>query len=219
MHLALCLLAGAGWLHSGGAQEAAPTTFYHDVLPILQKSCQGCHRTNGIAPMSFETYEQTRPYAEAIKNTTQQKAMPPWFADSNIGKFSNDPSLTAEQIEILKAWADAKAPGGRAQDGPPPLKWSQNWSIPRPDLTLKMPDGVSLPAQGEIEYTYEIVPTHFSSDRWVQMAEILPSLRSNVHHAVVYIRPPDSNWLRHAPAGRPFTASSLSEEDDRRGAH
>jgi hypothetical protein len=222
MLLALGLLADAGWLSPKGAQETqkvAPPTFYRDVLPILQQSCQACHRMNGIAPMSFETYEQTRPYAEAIKNTIQEKGMPPWFADPNIGKFSNDPSLTAEQIAILKEWADARAPGGGPQDGPPPLKWSASWSIPRPDLILKMPQRIPLPAQGEIEYTYEIVPTHFSRDRWVQMEEILPSLRANVHHAVVYVRPPESNWLRHAPIGRPFTASSLSEEDDRRGAH
>jgi hypothetical protein len=51
------------------------------------------------------------------------------------------------------------------------------------------------------------------------MAEVLPGLRSNVHHAVVYIRPPDSNWLRRAPVGAPFTASSLSDPEDRRGAH
>jgi hypothetical protein len=220
--LRLSLLAVAGWLYPKGAQEtqkAAPPTFYRDVQPILQQSCQECHRTNGIAPMPFQTYEQTRPYAEAIKIATQQKAMPPWFADSNIGKFSNDPSLTVAQIAILNAWADAKAPSGEMEDGPPPLNWSASWSIRRPDLILKMPKGVPLPAQGELEYTYEIVPTNFSEDKWVQLVEILPSLRPNVHHAVVYIRPPDSNWLRHAPIGKPFTASSLSEADDHRGAH
>ena len=31
------------------------------------------------------------------------------------------------------------------------------------------------------------------------MSEIRPSIRANVHHAVVYVRPPGSNWLRHAP--------------------
>src|SRR5438445_8422018 len=95
----------------------------------------------------------------------------------------------------------------------------EGWSIPKPDLILKMPQPVLLPASGDIEYTYEIVPTHFAEDRWVQMAEVLPGLRSNVHHGVVYIRPPDSHWLWHAPVGVPFTASALSDPEDRRGAH
>src|SRR5213082_1693169 len=72
---------------------------------------------------------------------------------------------------------------------------------------------------GDVPYTYEVVPTGFAEDRWVQMSDVLPSLRSNVHHAVVYIRPPDSAWLRHAPVGVPFSASTLRDPDDRRGAH
>ena len=70
-----------------------------------------------------------------------------------------------------------------------------------------------------MEYTYEIVATHFAEDKWVQMAEVRPSSPAHVHHAVVYIRPPDSTWLRHAPVGAPFTASMLSDAEERRQAH
>jgi mono/diheme cytochrome c family protein len=205
-----------------GAQEARAKnvpTFYRDVLPILQQHCQVCHRAGGIAPMAFETCEQTRPFAGAIRHATQNKTMPPWFADPAVGRFSNDPSLTPEEIATLAAWAEATAPAGQAKGAPPPRRWAESWSIPNPDVILKMPQAVPLPASGDIEYTYEIVPTHFAEDRWVQMAEVLPGLRSNVHHAVVYIRPPDSNWLRHAPIGAPFTASTLADPEDRHGAH
>jgi hypothetical protein len=194
-------------------------TFYRDVLPILQERCQVCHRAGGIAPMRFETYEQTRPYAGAIAAAAQNKSMPPWFADPHIGHFSNDPSLSAGQIAAIAAWAAAGAPAGDAHDAPAPVRWAESWSIPQPDLILKMPKGVALPASGDVEYTYEIVPTRFKEDRWVQAVEILPLLRANVHHAVVYIRPPDSQWMRHAPVGVPFTASTLTDPEDRRGAH
>ena len=194
-------------------------TFYRDVLPILQGRCESCHRAGGIAPIAFESYERTRPYAEAIRRATQDKSMPPWFAVPGIGHFSNDPSLTPEQIATLAAWADAKAPEGDPHEAPPPRHWAESWSIPQPDVVVKMPQGVPIPARGDVEYTYEIVPTHFAEDRWVQMVEVLPSLRANVHHAVVYVRPPDSNWLRHAPVGVPFTAETLSDAEDRRGAH
>jgi mono/diheme cytochrome c family protein len=222
MLLAPFLMVAMGWPFSKAAQQprtAPPPTFYREVLPILRQSCQGCHRADGIAPLPFETYQQTRPYAEAIKAATQQKSMPPWFADPQIGKFSNDTSLSEAQIALLGTWADAKAPAGDAHDAPQGRDWSGGWSIRPPDLVLRMPQPVLLPANGEVEYTYEIVPTHFSEDRWVQAAEVLPSLRANVHHAVVYIRPPNSNWLHHAPVGVPFTSSNLAEEDDRRGAH
>jgi hypothetical protein len=84
---------------------------------------------------------------------------------------------------------------------------------------VQMSRPVTLPAQGDVEYTYEIVPTNFTQDKWVQVSEIRPSGREHVHHAVVYIRPPNSPWLRNAPIGTPFTASTLTDEQDRRGAH
>lgn len=210
------------WLSGSLAQDAPtarPPTFYRDVFPILEQHCQSCHRTGGIAPMPFETYEETRLFAGAIRRATQEKSMPPWFADSHVGQFSNDPSLRPAEIGALAAWAEARSPAGDTKDARPSRSWAEGWSIPKPDLVLKMTQAVTLPASGDIEYTYEIVPTNFKEDRWVQMAEVLPALRSNVHHAVVYVRPPDSNWLRRAPVGVPFTASTLTDPEDRRGAH
>jgi hypothetical protein len=193
--------------------------FYRDVLPILREHCEVCHRAGGIAPMSFEEYAGGRQFAEAIRVATQNRSMPPWFATAGIGRFRNDPSLTKEQIATLAAWAAAKAPAGDRNDAPPRHDWAEGWNIPQPDLVVKMSEPVRLPASGDIDYTYEIVPTHFAEDRWVQMSQVLPSSAANVHHAVVYVRPPDSHWLQHAPVGQPFTAASLTDPEDRRGAH
>jgi hypothetical protein len=209
-------------LHTPLVQNAPttnPPTFYRDVLPILERHCQGCHRSGGIAPMPFERYEETRPFAEAIRRATQEKSMPPWFADPNVGKFSNDPSLSPAEIATLAAWVAGKSPAGEAKNAPQPRQWAEGWSIPKPDLVLTMPQSVQIPVAGDIEYTYEIVPTNFKENRWVQMVEVLPSRRSNVHHAVVYVRPPESSWLGHAPVGVPFTASTLTDPEDRRGVH
>jgi hypothetical protein len=199
------------------ASESRPT-FYKDVLPILQDHCQVCHRAGGIAPMAFQTYEQTKPYAGAIRLSTQQRSMPPWFAEKSIGKFSNDPSLSDAQISLLAGWAEAQAPSGNPADAPLEKKWADRWTIPEPDLAIRMTEGVKIPADGEVDYTYEIVPTHFTEGRWARSSEILPGMPENVHHAVVYVRPPDSQWLRHAPIGKPFTASMLTTGEDRRDA-
>jgi hypothetical protein len=199
------------------AQQSAPT-FYGDVLPILQGHCQVCHRTGGIAPMAFETYEQTKRFAAAIRIAAQNRRMPPWFAERGIGKFSNDPSLSDGEIALLATWAEAVAPAGNAADAPAPRRWAERWTIPEPDLAVAMTEGVKIPADGEVDYTYEIVPTHFTEGQWVRASEILPGMAENVHHAVVYVRPPESRWLRHAPVGKPFTASDLRTEEERRDA-
>ena len=210
---------GGAALHSGSSQPPGPSpTFYKDVLPIVQQHCQTCHRAGEIAPMPLETYTQTAKYANAMKFMTSTKVMPPWFADPRYGHFSNDPSLTSEQIATIASWADAGAPAGDPKDAHRPRHWAQGWNIPEPDLVIQMPKPISLPAHGDVEYTYEIVPTGFTEDKWIQASEIRPSRRDHVHHAVVYVRPPSSKWLRNAPIGRPFTSEDMTSEQDLRDA-
>jgi hypothetical protein len=197
----------------------APVTFYKGVLPILQQHCQTCHRAGEIAPFPLVTLEQARAKATTIAVAVSEGRMPPWFADPCCGHFSNDPSLSPQEIGTLLSWAMNGAAEGNPHDAPTSPHWVEGWNIPQPDDVVEMPKPVSLPAQGDIEYTYEIVPTGFTEDKWIEMSEIRPSSRANVHHAVVYVRPPGSKWLAHAPVGVPFTASDLTDEQDRRDAH
>jgi hypothetical protein len=199
--------------------KSAPPTFYRDVLPILQNHCQVCHRTGEIGPMPLFTYAQTQPLARAIATDASQRKMPPWFADPTVGHFSNDPSLTNQEIATLVSWANFNGPAGNAGDTPPSRHWTQGWLIPHPDTVIKMPKPVSIPAHGDMDYTYEIVPTHFTEDKWVQFSEVRPTSRENVHHAVVYVRPPGSTWLLHAPIGVPFTGADMPGGQDRDDTH
>jgi hypothetical protein len=169
--------------------------------------------------MPFVTYNDVKPWAPSIKVAVESKSMPPWFADRRYGKFSNDPSLTPQQIATIAKWVDAGAPAGSPKEAPPPKHWPRSWNIPQPDKVVRMPQPVSIPASGDIEYTYEIVPTGFTQDTWVQMSEIRPSSPEYVHHAVVYIRPPGSTWLRGAAVGKPFVASDFSDPKLRAEAH
>ncbi len=222
---AALLLASRANPHPVSAKNAQTTlaqpapTFYKDVLPILQDHCQNCHRVGEVAPMPLETYEEARKWAHPIAHSVSTKMMPPWFADPHYGHFADDPSLTDQQIAAILAWVNAGSPAGDPHTAPPPKHWTQHWNIPQPDLAVKMPKPVQIPADGEIEYTYEIVPTHFAEDRWVQMSEFRPGSPAHVHHAVVYIRPPDSPWLRHAPVGEPFTAATLTDPEEKRQTH
>jgi hypothetical protein len=203
--------------HSVLAASSSPT-FYKNILPILQQHCQVCHRAGEIAPMSLVTFSQAHRYAAKMKQMTSEKMMPPWFADPRFGHFSNDNSLAPEQIATIASWADAGAPAGDPSDAPPPAHWTKGWNIPEPDLVIGMPKPVTIPARGDVQYTYEIVPTGFKEDKWVQASEIRPVSREHVHHAVVYIRPPSSKWLRNAPLGRPFSASDMTTDEDVREA-
>src|SRR5216117_2053013 len=128
----------AGVATASMSMRAAPAgsdrtaTFNRDVLPILQKNCQSCHRPGEIAPMSFLTYKDTRPWAKAIKAAVVSRQMPPWFADPAYGHFANDRTLSDSTIKTLVAWVDGGAMEGDAKDAPPPVKFPEGWSI-KPD--------------------------------------------------------------------------------------
>ena len=64
-----CLLLFSVGAFGQGDRETTGTkvTFHRDVLPILQARCQSCHRPGEIAPMSFLSYQTTRPWAKAMK--------------------------------------------------------------------------------------------------------------------------------------------------------
>jgi hypothetical protein len=190
---------------AGGAEP----TFHRDILPILQRRCQSCHRPGEIGPMPLVTFAQTRPWAKAIREAVLQRRMPPWFADRRHGTFANDPSLTAAEIETIDQWAKTGAASGDPAQAPPPLHWDTRWHIPSPDVILRAPQPVTIPARGELDYQYLIFPTPFAIDQWVKAVEIRPSDRSVVHHAVLYIREPGNEWLRTAPKGIWFTLAGL----------
>jgi hypothetical protein len=193
--------------------------FYRDVAPILERRCQSCHRAGEIAPFPLVTYQDTKPWAKLIAKSVEQKKMPPWFADPCCGRFLNDPSLTPDEVAKINEWVKAGAPAGDERDSPPARPWINGWNIAQPDVVIKMPVAVNLPQTGDVEYTYEIAPTNFSEGKWVRMSELRPGARDHVHHAVVYIRPPDSQWLRGAPVGVPFTASTLHDAHLMHEAH
>src|SRR4051812_32887558 len=185
------------------ASAQTPPTFYKDVLPILQNNCQTCHRPGEVAPMSLISYEDSRPWARSIKTKTQAKQMPPWFADPEVGLFSNERRLTANQIDTLAAWADAGAPAGNPKDAPPAKHFEDGWNI-KPDVIVEMPKAFELPATGTVNYKYIVVHTNFKEDMWVVAAEMRPGNPKVLHHGKVWVRPANSSWMKAAKPGEAY---------------
>jgi hypothetical protein len=179
-------------------------TFYKDVLPVMQNRCQECHRPGEAPPMSFLTYQEVRPWAKAIREAVITRKMPPWPADAHFGKFSNDRSLSREEIDTLVAWADGGAREGNPAEAPKPVPFANGWGIHKPDAVFEMPNEFSVPASGTIDYQYIVIPSGFTEDKWVRELEVRPGNRQLVHHIIAFIRPPGSKWLQDAKPGIPF---------------
>ena len=64
-----CVVAAvASSVESPGAEKTAPT-YHKDVVRILQKNCQDCHRPNQVAPFSLLTYDQARRRCDPTSRT------------------------------------------------------------------------------------------------------------------------------------------------------
>src|SRR6267378_2985459 len=136
----LLLMAATTFAKPAPVEESNPTvTFNKDVLPILRKNCQTCHRPGQIGPFSMLSYKETRPWAKAIKAAVASRTMPPWFADPRYGHFTNDRSLKQEDIETIVRWVDGGAAEGNFKDAPAPVQWpAAGWQI-EPDVTVELP--------------------------------------------------------------------------------
>ena len=177
--LALALLATPALAAAG---QAAPgeVTFTRDVAPILQRSCQSCHRPGSVAPMSLVTYEEVRPWARSIKQRTglrnRMGVMPPWFIEKDVGiqAFKDDISLSEEEIQAIGAWVDAGAPRGNPADMPPPRVFAGagEWDIGQPDLIVDSPP-VTMAAEAPDWWgALAPTPTGLEEDRYVAAVQV-----------------------------------------------
>src|SRR5688572_4277397 len=134
---------------TGSIAQNPSVTFNKDVLPVLQKNCQNCHRPGQIAPMSLLTYQEARPWARAMKAAVIGRTMPPWFADPKYGHFLNERRLTDSEIDVISKWADSGAPEGNVKDAPRPVQWPEDgWQI-KPDYIVDGPK-YDVPAKGVV---------------------------------------------------------------------
>jgi hypothetical protein len=187
--LALLITVAASPMKAGQAAPGQPqVTFAKDVAPIFQKNCQVCHRAGSIAPMSLLTYEEARPWARSIKQKVVLREMPPWFIDKNVGvqHFSNDVSLTDNEIATITRWVDAGAPQGNPADMPPPRQFpvAETWQIGQPDLIVTLPKDFMVKAKAPDQWPDILVDAGLTEDRYIQGVQIIPTKGYPVIHHI-----------------------------------
>ena len=161
--------------------QTGEITFHKDIVPILQRSCQNCHRIGGGGPMSLVTYDEVAPFAGLIEFKTGLRdragAMPPWYVEKNIGiqRFKNDTSLNDEEIAAISTWARSGTPEGDPADAPEPLVFDDSikWKAGTPDLVVKLGELTKLAGTADWWGEIEPVPTGMTEDRYVKSVEVI----------------------------------------------
>ena len=174
---------------------------FHDVAPVIETHCAGCHQPGEIGPMPLTSYTQARPWAKAIKQAVVQGTMPPWHADrASSERIAGSRLLKESDIRLLVDWADSGAPEGPPVSLKAPLV-REGWKLGKPDLVIRVP-GARIPASGTFEYTFLVTPVDLPADTWIGAAEWRVDQRAVVHHMNAFLRPPGSSFVADVEPGK-----------------
>jgi mono/diheme cytochrome c family protein len=173
-------------------------TWSGEVAAIFQEKCQECHRPNSIAPMSLLTYEEAKLFAPVIRFRVENRVMPPWHVNPQVGiqDFANDRGLSDEERAAILAWVDQGAPEGDASEAPAPLNFNDAlvWRLEdqmgsAPDLVVES-EPFDLDAVTQDKWFRPSTPTGLTEERWVKAIEIRPkndASRRVVHHSLAFL--------------------------------
>ena len=159
-----------------------------DGTPILQKHCQRCHHSDGVAPFSLLTFEETFNWADDIREFVSSRRMPPWPITGGL-PLKNDISLKPDEIATICKWAEEGCPRGNPQDAPKPVifKSEEEWDDDNPpDLILKMPGAFHLAGKGEDHYRSVVFPLGNKEEKYIRKTHFIPGNKKIIHHCLTF---------------------------------
>ena len=166
--------------------------YVSEVANIINENCVVCHRQGGIGPMSFETYEQVRPWAPLIAMKVASREMPPYAYDHGIGiqDLQGDWRLAQEDIDTVVAWVNSGSIYGdadtvvQAPEMRDPEAWNFEGDFGAPDAIIPSV-AIDIPANGNDLWHKHLVPSGLTEDRCIKAVQVKPrgAAKSVVHHA------------------------------------
>ena len=175
---------------AAGKDQISKISYSADIAPMLEEKCVACHEQGGIAPFAMDSYEKVKGFAPMIRESVRTDRMPPWDVDPHVGKFTDDKSLSSDQIKTLIHWIEAGAPRGTGPDRLAEMKHvAAEWPLGTPDLIVDIPK-YTVPATGVVDYQYPTTPNPLTEGKWLKAATAKVSARQAVHHILSGIIPP-----------------------------
>jgi hypothetical protein len=185
-------------------------TWDREIVRIVNARCITCHQPGGKA-FSLATYDDARPWAQAMLEETLERQMPPWGAVKGFGQFSNDQGMTQDELDIIANWVDGGAPEGNKSDlpadakpealaamkhGPGEVMVSGEYKLPQA-MTLKGLWPKTVAAKASIQVTAELPDGSITPLVWLQ------DYQSSFDHPFVFETPlalPAGTTIHGVPA-------------------
>jgi len=173
-------------------------TWTQEISRIVYKHCVSCHRDGGGAPMALLNYDETRPWAKAIRDEVAERRMPPWGAVKGFGDFRDDASLTDPEIEMIVLWVEGGAPKGDDIYLP---------SMVEPQIRKVAPAARGITVRGETALTRGITATGIAPRQMQPGAtmQIIARLPDGSVQNLLWLRNTRTEWKRSFYFREPLT--------------
>jgi hypothetical protein len=181
---------------TGSVTSAVGPTYHGDVAPLLIDRCGACHYDGGIAPFSVYDGETASKWASASLAAIDEGRMPPFFAESSKdceppAPFLDDPTLSADELQLVRDWVDGGAPVGNP-DAAAPITPREPDHLEDPEEVLSLVEPFTVDGDRDIYQCFRI-PLPIDEDAWITGLEVLPDNDLVVHHVLVWSDPDDES--------------------------
>jgi hypothetical protein len=131
-------------------------------------------------------YKKVKGMSAMMQEVILARRMPPWGADPQFGKFSNDRSLSVAEAQTLLRWIEQGAPRGEGEDPlPGAVRPAEDWPLGPPDYVLPLARTEEIPATGLIDLRHQILNAPFTNDIWIGGLDVKPGNRKVLHHVTL----------------------------------
>ncbi len=165
--------------------SASTLSYYKDIAPLMSKYCSGCHVEGGIAPFALGSYQDVLSYAQAVKEETAKRTMPPFLADNSgaCQSYRDARWMSDAEIKTIGDWVDAGKKEGSAADMPA----LQQPIVPtiNPTQTLDMGASYSPNTSMNDDYRCFVINPGLATDKYIRAFQVKPGDPTIVHHMVL----------------------------------
>lgn len=174
---------------STGAPAEDEVTWHAHVRAVIERHCVSCHQPGNIGPFPMTSYAEAHALREAIALTMEGGTMPPWMPADDCQDYEGQPTLTDDDVALVRAWVDGGAPEGDPGDyqAPPP---PPPGGLSRVDLELTLPEPY-LPTQQPDDYRCFLLDWPGETTTYVTGFEAKPDQLRTVHHMIAFAIAPE----------------------------
>jgi hypothetical protein len=168
-----------------GRVTAQQVNWSEDIACILYSHCTSCHNPGGIAPFSLLTYSDAVAHQLEIQDAVVDGHMPPMPGKSSTRHYAGENTLSQSEINLINDWITNGKPQGNISNAPVAPTYTNSSQLPVLDYTAQIPTYTN-PVAGYDDYRCFVIPTSFTTEKWIKGFEVIPGNYDMVHHIQIF---------------------------------